>query len=125
MLSIALAHDDFHTGDVAGNAERIAALAVRARDELGADLIVFPALALGGPLPGDLRLRRDFSPAVAQAVSRIAAAAIGIHVIVGHPHTDRDGKVFNALSWLRDGQVAERGLQQALSDDGLDRKSVE
>ncbi|HLS04702.1 MAG TPA: NAD+ synthase [Wenzhouxiangella sp.] len=119
MLSIALAQDDFHTGDVAGSAERVAALAVRARDELGADLIIFPEQALGGPRPGDLLLRRDFSQAVARAVSRIAAAASGIDVIVGHPHTDRDGKVFNALSWLRDGQVAGRGFQQNLSAGGF------
>src|SRR5690625_513901 len=119
MLSIALAQDDFHTGDVAGNAERIAALAARARDELGAAPIVCPGLALGGPPPGVLLVRRDFGQAVAQAVSRIAAAAIGIHVAVGRPHTDRDGKVFNALSWRRDGQVAERGFQQSLSDDGF------
>src|SRR5690625_917015 len=119
MLSIALTRNDFYIAVVAGNAERIAALAVRARDVLCGDLFVFPLLVLGGPLSGDLLLRRHFHQSAGYAVRRTAVAASGIDVVLCLSLTDPDGKVFNALSWLRDGQVAERGFLQALSDDGF------
>ena len=59
-LRIALAQFDFPVGDVAGNAARMAAWVAEARDVHGADLVLFPELALSGYPPEDLLLRPAF-----------------------------------------------------------------
>ena len=50
-LRIALAQFDFPVGAVAANAGRIAALVAEARDLHGADVVLFPELALSGYPP--------------------------------------------------------------------------
>ena len=73
-LRIALAQFDFPVGDVAGNARRIAAMIATARDEYGADLVLFPELAVSGYPPEDLLLRPAFLAACERALHDIAAA---------------------------------------------------
>ncbi|NBB92391.1 MAG: NAD+ synthase [Gammaproteobacteria bacterium] len=104
MLRIALAQDDFPVGRITGNRERILEHVARARDELDADLVVFPELALTGYPPEDLVLRPGFMRSSAAALSELADKVHGIDVIVGHPRADGDRR-FNAVSWLRDGEV--------------------
>ena len=50
-LRIVMAQLNFMVGDIHSNAERIIAASLRARDELAADAIVFPELALTGYPP--------------------------------------------------------------------------
>ncbi|RFF29459.1 NAD+ synthase [Wenzhouxiangella sediminis] len=104
MLRIALAQDDFRVGHITGNAGRILAQIARARDELGADLIVFPELALTGYPPEDLVLRPGFMRSAASALSELAGQVHGIDAVIGHPRAEGD-KRFNSVSWLRDGEV--------------------
>ncbi|RFF28257.1 MULTISPECIES: NAD+ synthase [unclassified Wenzhouxiangella] len=104
MLRIALAQDDFQVGHITGNRDRILGQVARARDELGADLIVFPELALTGYPPEDLVLRPGFMRSSDAALAEIAQQVHGIDVILGHPRAEGD-KRFNAVSWLRDGEV--------------------
>ena len=104
MLRIALAQDDFRVGHITGNTERILEHVATARDELGADLIVFPELALTGYPPEDLVLRPGFMRAAASALDELAGQVRGIDVIVGYPRAEGD-KRFNSVSWLRDGKV--------------------
>lgn len=104
MLRIALAQDDFLVGHITGNRDRILARMVEARDQLDADLIVFPELALTGYPPEDLVLRPGFMRSSAVALSELASQVHGIDVIVGHPRAEGD-KRFNSVSWLRDGEV--------------------
>ena len=104
MLRIALAQDDFLVGHITGNRDRIIARIAQARDELGADLLVFPELALTGYPPEDLLLRPGFMRRSDQALAEVAAMVHGIDVIVGHPRAEGD-KRFNAVSWLRDGRI--------------------
>jgi len=104
MLRIALAQDDFRVGHITGNRDRILAHVARARDELRADLVVFPELALTGYPPEDLVLRPGFMKASDAALAEIAAAVRGIDVIVGHPRAGAE-KRFNSVSWLRDGRI--------------------
>ncbi|QKK03073.1 MAG: NAD+ synthase [Pseudomonadota bacterium] len=106
MLRIALAQDDFRVGHITGNRDRILARVARARDELRADLVVFPELALTGYPPEDLVLRPGFMKASDAALAEIAAAVRGIDVIVGHPRADAE-KRFNSVSWLRDGRILD------------------
>ncbi|HEY5720050.1 MAG TPA: nitrilase-related carbon-nitrogen hydrolase, partial [Gammaproteobacteria bacterium] len=58
-LTVALAQLDLLVGDLDGNARRIADVARCARDA-GADVAVFPELALTGYPPEDLLLRPGF-----------------------------------------------------------------
>ena len=52
-LNFVIAQLNLLVGDVAGNVSRIAHTAAQARDELGADCVVFPELALTGYPPED------------------------------------------------------------------------
>jgi NAD+ synthase (glutamine-hydrolysing) len=105
-LRIALAQFDFPVGAVAANAERIAAMIAAARDEHGAQLVLFPELALCGYPPEDLLLRPQFLVDCETALQRIAAGTHGIVAVVGWPQA-AGAVVYNAASVLRDGAVAQ------------------
>jgi NAD+ synthase (glutamine-hydrolysing) len=105
-LRIAMAQFDFPVGAVARNADRIIGMMATAREEYGADLVLFPELALSGYPPEDLLLRPSFLADCEAAIQRIARAATGIVAIVGWPQS-AGAVVYNAASVLRDGQVAQ------------------
>lgn len=104
-LRIAMAQFDFPVGDVAGNVERIAAMIACARDEYGADIVVFPELALSGYPPEDLLYRPAFLRACADGIAEVARAATGIVAVVGWPQAS-GSVVYNAASVLREGAIA-------------------
>ncbi|MCM2336227.1 MAG: NAD+ synthase, partial [Pseudomonas sp.] len=103
-LRIAMAQFDFPVGAVEANAERIAAMIAEARDEYGAQVVLFPELALSGYPPEDLLLRPSFLADCAAALARIAAGVHGIVAVVGWPES-AGSVVYNAASVLRDGAV--------------------
>jgi NAD+ synthase (glutamine-hydrolysing) len=105
-VSIAVAQLNLTVGDLVGNADRILAALAEAR-AAGARLLLTPELALSGYPPEDLLLRADFYRACAREVQRIADAAHGIDVVLGHP-AEAGGERYNAASVLRDGQVLAR-----------------
>jgi NAD+ synthase (glutamine-hydrolysing) len=83
-LRIALCQINTTVGDLAGNAERIRAGIAAARDA-GAQLVLFPELALTGYPPEDLLLREHFLTDAGVRLQELAAAAQGITAIVGFP----------------------------------------
>jgi NAD+ synthetase len=105
-LRIALAQFDFPVGAVASNAERIAAMIAEARDEYGAQVVLFPELALSGYPPEDLLLRPSFLADCEAALQRIAAGTHGIVAVVGWPQA-AGAVVYNAASVLRDGRIEQ------------------
>ncbi|MBH1635935.1 NAD+ synthase [Stenotrophomonas maltophilia] len=105
-IRIAMAQFDFPVGDVAGNTERIIEMIGQARDEYGAELVMFPELAVSGYPPEDLLLRPGFLYECEQAIGRIAAACRGITAVVGGPQA-AGAVVYNAASVLRDGLVEQ------------------
>ncbi len=105
-IRIAMAQFDFPVGDVAGNTERIIEMIGQARDEYGAELVMFPELAVSGYPPEDLLLRPGFLCECEQAMTRIAAACRGITAVVGWPQA-AGAVVYNAASVLRDGLVEQ------------------
>ena len=105
-LRIAMAQFDFPVGAVTQNADRIIEMIATAREEYGADLVLFPELALSGYPPEDLLLRPSFLADCEAAIQRIARAATGIVAIVGWPQS-AGAVVYNTASVLRDGQVAQ------------------
>ncbi|NIJ68115.1 NAD+ synthase [Xanthomonas sp. 60] len=103
-IRIAMAQFDFPVGAVAGNTDRIIDLIEQAREDHGADLVVFPELAVSGYPPEDLLLRPGFLRDCEQAMERIAQACRGITAVVGWPQP-AGPVVYNAASVLRDGRV--------------------
>ncbi|RZA18997.1 MAG: NAD+ synthase [Lysobacteraceae bacterium] len=105
-LRIAMAQFDFPVGDVAGNHARIARMIAEARDEYGADVVLFPELALSGYPPEDLLYRPSFLRDCETALHAIAADVRGIVAVVGWPQA-AGAVVYNAASVLRDGAVEQ------------------
>jgi len=101
-LRIALAQMNAVVGDVAGNEAAIAGQISAARDA-GAQLVVFPELALTGYPPEDLLLKEHFLADTRQALERIAAGVEGIVALVGYPERAED--VHNAAAVLADGEL--------------------
>lgn len=104
MLRIALAQHDFLVGHITANRDLIMQLIAAARDEHGADLILFPELALTGYPPEDLVLRPGFMRRAEQAFGEIVSSTHGIDVVLGWPRVEGRRR-YNSASWIRDGQV--------------------
>ena len=117
-LRIALGQLNLLVGDIEGNASKMIAAAQRARDELKADVILFPELALTGYPPEDLLLRPDLSVRVELALGEMLRGISGIDVIVGYPKRQY-GKLFNAASLLRGGRVAATYFKHCLPNYGV------
>jgi len=103
-VQIALAQIDLFVGDVAGNTQKIIEYATRARDEMQADLIVFPELAICGYPPEDLLFHSGLRRRVDEALDEIRAAVRGIAMLVGFPEYP-DDQIHNACAVFRDGEL--------------------
>ena len=82
-LKIALAQINFLVGNIAANVDNIIKAASYARDELSADIVVFPELTITGYPAEDLLFRNDFISAANNAVYQIAECIADIAVVVG------------------------------------------
>ena len=103
-LRLLLVQADFPVGDVAGNARRVAAWIARARDEVQADVVVFPELTISGYPAEDLLHRPAFLAECKTALHSLAACTRGIVAVVGWPQV-AGSSVYNAASVLREGAV--------------------
>ena len=110
---IALAQINFCVGDIEANTSKIKDYAIRARDEMGADLVVFPELAVTGYPPEDLLLRPGFLEWARKSVYRLAATVQGIDIVLGMPFEDGGG-LRNAAVVLRGGKTLCRYSKQCL-----------
>ena len=103
-VRVALAQVDLAVGDVAGNTQKIIEYAIRARDDLTADLVVFPELSVCGYPPEDLLFHVGLRYKVENAIAEIRATVSGIAVLLGHPEYS-DGHIYNACSVYSDGEI--------------------
>lgn len=117
-LRIALAQLNLTVGDIAGNIEKHIAAANHARDELKADVIVFPELSLTGYSPGDLLFRSDFIKASEQALETLKDTIKGIYCLIGHPQRAH-GTLQNACSLIHDGFIVANYAKQRLPNYGV------
>jgi NAD+ synthase (glutamine-hydrolysing) len=101
-MRLALAQINSVVGDLDGNRSRILERLGQARDE-GADLALFPELAVTGYPPEDLLLRPGFVRAARRSLDEIAAQTHGITALVGVPLYD--GDLYNACAVLADGEL--------------------
>jgi NAD+ synthase (glutamine-hydrolysing) len=102
-LRIALAQINPTVGDLGGNETKITDYTERARSQ-GADIVVFPELAIPGYPPEDLLLKPSFVAANIATLHRIAQSTAGITSIVGF--VDREDDIYNAAAVLHGGSVA-------------------
>lgn len=106
-VKIALAQLDLFVGDITGNSRKIQKFAMRARDELQADLAVFPELAISGYPPEDLLFHSGLQRRIDGALDEIVKSIRGIAVLVGFPEYS-GGKIYNACVAFRDGEILAR-----------------
>lgn len=102
-MKLALAQINCTVGDIKGNADKIIEYAKQAQDN-GADMLITPELALCGYPPEDLLFRDDFNHACEQALVMLAEHAIGISLLIGHPHLVNN-TLYNAASLLKNGKI--------------------
>ena len=103
-LRIVMAQQNYLVGDIPANARQILAACEQARDELGADAIVFPELSLTGYPPEDLLLRPHFIEQVELAVASLCRGISGITAIIGYPLRQQD-KLYNVAGVIQEGEV--------------------
>ena len=101
-MRVALAQMNAVVGDIEGNARRIRGLIGEAHDQ-GAQLVVFPELALTGYPPEDLLLKTHFADTAREALEDLAGAAHDIVALVGFP--ERADDLYNAAAVLADGEL--------------------
>ncbi|WP_116808255.1 NAD+ synthase [Steroidobacter cummioxidans] len=112
-LRIALAQLNLFVGDVAGNAQRLIDTSAQARDELHADLVLFPELSLCGYPPEDLLFHNGLRRQVSSALARVRDETSGITVVAGYPeYAEQD--IYNAAVVLRDGATVANYRKQEL-----------
>jgi NAD+ synthase (glutamine-hydrolysing) len=113
-VRVAGAQLDFVVGDFAGNESKILDAVRRAESE-GADVVLFPEMAINGYPPEDLVLRDDFVEQGVEAIRRIAAKTGETTVVAGFvdrasgpPRGGADSverRVSNAAAVMRGGQI--------------------
>ncbi|MGA9876525.1 MAG: NAD+ synthase [Solirubrobacteraceae bacterium] len=102
-LRLALCQMNATVGDLDGNAERIRAGIEQAK-RAGAELVLFPELALCGYPPEDLLLREHFLTDTGAKLDELARSAAEIVAIVGFPER-ADGSVYNSAAILAGARV--------------------
>jgi len=114
---VSLAQINTTVGDFERNIDLILTNA-RAASDLGAELVVFPELAICGYPPEDLLLRSAFIDDARSALNQLADDARGMPpLVVGSLHFDRH--LYNSASVLHEGAVIADYHKQRLPNYGV------
>jgi NAD+ synthase (glutamine-hydrolysing) len=108
MMKIQIAQINSTVGDLTGNKEKIVRQIRLAKDE-GADLVVFPEMALAGYPADDLLLLPQFIDETEYQLHTILKETKGICALVGMPRKNsRKGEkgLFNSAAVLSNGEIA-------------------
>ncbi len=117
-LKVAIAQINPVVGDVAGNVALILHKVAAARDEFGADLVVFPELALCGYPPEDLLFHGNMRRSVGRALEQLCAQVEGISLLVGYPEYE-DDRIYNSAALIADGRVVANYRKRLLPNYGV------
>ncbi|UQB41396.1 NAD+ synthase [Thiomicrospira microaerophila] len=118
-VQVVMAQIDPLVGDIAGNVERIVSAAEQARDEMAADLVVFPELSIVGYPPEDLLLRHGLYPQIQTALTELTQRVKDVAIVVGYPMIDALGERFNMAAWIEDGLIQASYMKQHLPNYGV------
>jgi NAD+ synthase (glutamine-hydrolysing) len=116
-VRLALAQINCAVGDLDGNRRKILDRLEEARGA-GADLVLFPELAVTGYPPEDLLLRPSFIRAAERSLRAIAEAATDVVCLVGAPHAE-EGALYNACAVCTDGEVKAIVRKRLLPNYGV------
>lgn len=106
-MKIALVQYNFLIGDFEFNKNKIIT-GIKSAAASGAELVVFPELALTGYPPRDFLEFEDFIKSCEEGMEEIAQACRGIAAVVGAPSRNETGKgkpLFNSAWFLNNGKV--------------------
>ncbi|HKV97322.1 MAG TPA: NAD+ synthase [Gammaproteobacteria bacterium] len=99
---IVMAQLNLLVGDVPGNLQKVMQAANRSRDEMHAQLVVYPELTLTGYPPEDLLFHSALRREVEQGVERLLREVRGIDMLVGYPLYE-GGRIYNVTSVIAGG----------------------
>jgi len=115
-IKIVMVQEVFQVGDIKSNADKIIDASIKASQQ-GADLVVFPELALVGYPPEDLLHRQGFLNQKQHESLRIQQTLkdrIGdTGVVFGLPY-EHTGKLYNAALYLSNGIIRQFCFKQSL-----------
>ncbi|TVP52243.1 MAG: NAD+ synthase [Halomonadaceae bacterium] len=113
QLRVVMAQLDFLVGDIPGNGQRVIEASRRGAEEMQADLVVFPELALTGYPPEDLLLRPSLSLRLDAALAAIQAEKLPVAIVLGLP-LQENGLWYNGVVVIDQGEVVYRYHKQHL-----------
>lgn len=115
-MRIAISQLNYQAGNIKTNTEKIINSVRKAQYEK-ADLIIFPELAVCGPMPQDFLEREDFISECRMAVEKIAGYCQHMAAIIGAPNLDSEnGIMYNSAYFIQDGEVIDGVHKSILSD---------
>lgn len=117
-VRIALAQLNTRVGGINENADKVLDAVVRARDDLGCDLVLFPELTLSGYPPEDLLLHRGLRNRVEAALERVRTNVHGIGAVLGYPEY-QGGFVYNSAALIADGEIVAKHRKGVLPNYGV------
>ena len=116
VMRIALAQINPTVGDIAGNV-RLIRHNLRAATDAGADLVVFPELAVIGYPPKDLLLKPSVVRDCVAAVDQLAEECSDTAAIIGYPcpSDGQEGRMlYNAVAFCYRGRIRQRHVKNLL-----------
>src|SRR6185312_425695 len=117
-MLVSIAQINLHVGNIEANTRKIIGCINAAREDLHADLVIFPEMTITGYPPEDLLLRPVFLEHAAHALARIASCSAGIGVLIGHP-TMKEGRLFNSVSYIKAGEIRATYDKKQLPNYGV------
>lgn len=102
-LRIAMAQINSTVGDLDGNTHKIIHN-IKTSRERGADIVIFPELAICGYPPEDLLLKKEFIKKNIECIEKILKETKGITAVVGFVDAGED--IYNAAAVIHDGILA-------------------
>ena len=112
-ITVCIAQLNLTVGAIEANVEQMLLAAERAVESDGADIVVFPELALTGYPPEDLLLRPSLTHRVETAIQRLCDAALPAALVFGFPQQE-GGELFNALGVVENGILNKAYRKQCL-----------
>jgi NAD+ synthase (glutamine-hydrolysing) len=116
-MRIALAQFNASVGDIGGNTQKMEKMSIKAYD-LGADVVVFPEMAVCGYPPEDLLLKKSFVNGNRSAIERLAKNCPEITVVAGFAEGNVKG-CFNSLAVLQKGKISNVYRKSILPNYGV------
>lgn len=117
-LRVVLAQINPLVGDIPGNTQLVIDSVRKAEQEFGADLVLFPELALMGYPPEDLLFRSSVAGRVERGLQTLLEAGFTATVMVGYPKMvhGADGltRVYNTAGVISGGQLVREYHKQVL-----------